>query len=154
VPRTDTGGGAGEAARTGYRVLVVDDEPAIRTLVRVNLGVAGMQVVEAADGESAVRMALETHPDLILLDVMLPGETGWDVATELAQHADTREIPLVFLTAMADDGDLVRGQAQGAVGYITKPFDPVGLSAIVERTLERIARGERDQLQAEITGIP
>jgi DNA-binding response OmpR family regulator len=144
-------GVAGEQAPTRRRVLVVDDESAIRTLCRVNLGLSGMEVVEAGTGQAAVELARATLPDLILLDVMLPGETGWDVASVLAEDARTREIPIVFLTAMADESDLVRGRDHGAVGYITKPFDPVGLGDTVERTLERLARGERDQLRSEIT---
>jgi DNA-binding response OmpR family regulator len=147
----------GEARATGEqpplrrRVLVVDDEPAIRTLCRVNLGLAGMEVLEAANGRAAVEVALAEQPDLILLDIMLPGETGWDVATALANDDRTRDIPVVFLTAMADESDLVRGRDHGAVGYITKPFDPVSLGDAVEVTLERLARGEREQMQSEIT---
>jgi CheY-like chemotaxis protein len=144
-------GVAGEQAPPRRRVLVVDDESAIRTLCRVNLGLSGMEVLEAGTGQAAVDMARAELPDLILLDIMLPGETGWDVASVLADDPATREIPIVFLTAMADESDLIRGRDHGAVGYITKPFDPVGLGETVERTLERLARGERDQLRSEIT---
>jgi DNA-binding response OmpR family regulator len=144
-------GSAGEQGHPRRRVLVVDDEPAIRTLCRVNLGLSGMEVLEAATGRAAVEVAQAELPDLILLDIMLPGETGWDVATTLGNDARTRDIPVVFLTAMADESDLVRGRDHGAVGYITKPFDPVGLGDTVEVTLERLARGEREQMQSEIT---
>jgi DNA-binding response OmpR family regulator len=144
-------GSAGEQARPRRRVLVVDDEPAIRTLCRVNLGLSGMEVLEAANGKTAVEVAHAELPDLILLDVMLPGETGWDVAKALADDARTQTIPIVFLTAMADESDLVRGRDHGAVGYITKPFDPVGLGDTVEVTLDRLARGEREQMRSEIT---
>ena len=144
-------GAAGEHPPSRRRVLVVDDEPAIRTLCRVNLGLSGMDVLEAANGHTAVELARAERPDLILLDIMLPGETGWDVATALGNDERTREIPVVFLTAMADESDLVRGRDHGAVGYITKPFDPVSLGDAVEVTLERLARGEREQMQAEIT---
>ena len=150
-PERRTDGAAGGQAPTRRRVLVVDDESAIRTLCRVNLGLSGMDVLEAGTGQAAVAVARAELPDLILLDVMLPGETGWDVAAVLADDPSTREIPIVFLTAMADESDLVRGRDHGAVGYITKPFDPVGLGETVERTLERLARGERDQLRSEIT---
>jgi len=142
--------GAGEEARPPRRILVVDDEPAIRTLCRVNLALSGMEVLEAADGNAAIELARTELPDLILLDVMLPGETGWDVAAVLGSDARTRDIPVVFLTAMADESDLVRGRDHGAVGYITKPFDPVGLGDTVEVTLERLARGEREQMRSEI----
>jgi CheY-like chemotaxis protein len=143
-------GGTGEEARPRRRILVVDDEPAIRTLCRVNLGLSGMDVLEAANGPSAIELARTRQPDLILLDVMLPGETGWDVAAVLGEDEVTRDIPVVFLTAMADESDLMRGRDHGAVGYITKPFDPVGLGDTVEVTLERLARGEREQLRSEI----
>src|SRR4051812_47746465 len=133
------------------RVLVVDDEPAIRTLCRVNLRVSGMEVMEAADGESALQLARAEHPDLILLDVMLPGATGWDVAAALGGEDATRDIPVIFLSAMADVTDLERGRQHGAVGYVTKPFDPVGIADLIEDTLRRIARGEREQLRDEIT---
>jgi DNA-binding response OmpR family regulator len=144
-------GGSGEQAGPRRRILVVDDEPAIRTLCRVNLALSGMEVLEAASGRAAVELARAELPDLILLDVMLPGETGWDVASTLAGDDRTRDIPVVFLTAMADESDLVRGKDHGAVGYITKPFDPVGLGDTVEVTLDRLARGEREQLRSEIT---
>ncbi len=145
-------GGAGEEVSPRRRILVVDDEPAFRTLCRVNLGLSGMDVLEAANGKAAIEVAVAELPDLILLDVMLPGETGWDVAAALGEDARTRDIPVVFLTAMADESDLVRGREHGAVGYITKPFDPVGLGDTVEVTLERLARGEREQLRSEIPG--
>ena len=133
------------------RVLVVDDEPAIRALCRVNLSVSGMDVIEAADGETALELARAEQPDLILLDVMLPGATGWDVAADLGSRPATRDIPVIFLSAMADSSDLERGRQHGAVGYVTKPFDPVGIADVIERTLRRIASGEREQLRDEIT---
>ncbi|MGZ8694502.1 MAG: response regulator transcription factor [Gaiellaceae bacterium] len=144
-------GGVAQNARARRRVLVVDDESAIRALCRVNLSVSGMEVIEAADGETALELARAEDPDLILLDVMLPGTTGWEVATELAASAATREIPVIFLSAMADVTDLERGRSHGAVGYVTKPFDPVGIADVIEETLRRIARGERQQLRDEIT---
>jgi DNA-binding response OmpR family regulator len=124
----------------------------MRTLCRVNLVASGMDVLEAADGVEALEVAAAEQPDLVLLDVMLPGISGWDVATALAERPETRKIPVIFLSARADHADLVRGQEHGAVGYVTKPFDPVGIADVVERTLERVSRGERDQLRAEITG--
>jgi putative two-component system response regulator len=144
--------GAGERpGRTHTRVLVVDDEPAMRTLCRVNLVASGMDVLEAADGDEALELAATEQPDLVLLDVMLPGISGWEVATALAEKPETDAIPFIFLSARADHADLVRGQEHGAVGYVTKPFDPVGMADVVERTLERVARGEQEQLRAEIT---
>jgi DNA-binding response OmpR family regulator len=146
--------GAGEhppSTATPRRVLVVDDEPAMRTLCRVNLVASGMEVLEAADGDEAIAVAAAERPDIVLLDIMLPGISGWDVAAELAERPETRAIPVIFVSARADHADLVRGQKHGAVGYVTKPFDPVGIAELVERTLQRVARGEEEQLRAEIT---
>jgi putative two-component system response regulator len=132
---------------------VVDDEPAMRALCRVNLIASGMEVVEAADGDEALRIATsDDAPDLVLLDVMMPGLSGWEVAAALGDDPRTQELPIVFLTARADAEDRARGSELGAVGYLTKPFDPLGLAGVVERTLERLARGEREQLQAEVKG--
>jgi CheY-like chemotaxis protein len=133
------------------RVLVVDDEPAMRALCRVNLLASGMDVVEAADGIEALDAVRSgDRPDLVLLDVMMPGLSGWEVAAELAGDPRTQDIPVVFLTARADAEDRERGSDLGAVGYLTKPFDPLGLADVVDRTLERVARGERDQLREEV----
>ena len=150
-PAETPAGGVAQDVSARRRILVVDDESAIRALCRVNLSVSGMEVIEAADGETALELARTEDPDLILLDVMLPGTTGWEVATELASGAATREIPVIFLSAMADVTDLERGRNHGAVGYVTKPFDPVGIADVIEETLRRIARGERQQLRDEIT---
>jgi CheY-like chemotaxis protein len=156
APHRSPGAGAGNASETGTRrrVLVVDDEPAMRTLCRVNLAASGMDVLEAADGQEAIDLAASERPDLVLLDVMLPGLSGWEVADALAERPETRSIPIVFISARADPTDLVRGQKHGAVGYVTKPFDPVRIPDLVERTLQRVARGEREQLRAEITDEP
>jgi CheY-like chemotaxis protein len=129
----------------------VDDEPAIRVVCRVNLTAAGIDVLEAADGESGLELAKRERPDLILLDVMMPGFDGWDVARKLAEDPATREIPIVFLTARAEMTDRRRAQLLGGVGYIVKPFDPVDLGEVVEGVLTRIERGERGDLQSSIT---
>jgi DNA-binding response OmpR family regulator len=131
---------------------VVDDEPAMRALCRVNLVASGMDVIEAPDGQVALELAAKESPDLVLLDVMLPGLSGWEVASALGGRPETSSIPVIFLSARADHADLVRGQEHGAVGYVTKPFDPVQIADLIERTIERVDRGERDQLRAEITG--
>jgi len=142
-------GTAGGALR---RVLVVDDEQSIRFLCRVNLGASGMEVLEADDGNAGLELARSEHPDLILLDVMMPGLDGWDVARELAEDAATREIPVVFLTARAEAADRRRGAQLGGVGYLVKPFDPVGIGEVVEDVIERIGRGERAELQRSLAG--
>jgi DNA-binding response OmpR family regulator len=132
-------------------VLVIDDERAIRFLCRVNLAAAGMDVLEAADGREGVDLARSERPDLVLLDVMMPDVDGWTVARELAADEETRDIPIVFLTARADPADRRLGEELGGVGYVVKPFDPVAIGDVVEDVLLRIARGEREQLTRGIS---
>jgi DNA-binding response OmpR family regulator len=127
----------------------VDDESAIRLICRLNLGSSGFATLEAADGESAVTMARDERPDLILLDVMLPQKDGWEVAEELAASPETREIPIIFLSARSDRTDESRGHELGGVAYITKPFDPNDMTQRVRSVIDRIRRGERDQLRRE-----
>lgn len=131
------------------KVLVVDDEAPIRLLCRVNLEAERMEVLEAADGESGLETARRERPDVILLDVMMPGMDGWQVAERLLEDEATSEIPLVFLTARAELRDRARGLELGGVDYITKPFNPTELASVVEDLLERVRRGERDELRRE-----
>jgi DNA-binding response OmpR family regulator len=130
------------------RVLVVDDEDAIRLLCRVNLEASGMEVFEAGDGRTALAAAREHEPDLVLLDVMMPALNGWDVSLELAESRPSP--PVVFLTALADSTARVKAYEHGGVGYILKPFDPVGLATLVETTIARLARGEEEALRSAI----
>ena len=131
------------------RVLVVDDEASIRLICRVNLDASGFEVLEAEDGETALSIARNERPDLILLDVMLPGIDGWEVAEELSERSETRDIPIVFITARSAAPDEHRSHAVGGVGYISKPFDPRHLLETVTRVVQRMRRGERDQLRSE-----
>jgi DNA-binding response OmpR family regulator len=147
-------GHAKPAAGTARRVLVVDDERSIRLLCRVNLAAAGMDVLEAADGREGLELARKERPDLVLLDVMMPELDGWTVARELAANEETREIPIVFLTARADPADRRLGEQLGGVGYVVKPFDPVTIGDFVEEVLTRIERGERDRLRRGISSDP
>src|ERR671930_1500003 len=134
------------------KVLVIDDEAPIRLLCRVNLEAEGMNVIEAADGPSGVEKARAEGPDVILLDVMMPGLDGWRVAEELLDDGRTRAIPIVFLTARAELRDRARGLDLGGVDYVTKPFNPLELAPLVRQLLERVERGERDELRAEKVG--
>jgi DNA-binding response OmpR family regulator len=134
---------------TPTRVLVVDDEAPIRLLCRVNLEAEGMEVLEAADGVAGVEAARNERPDVILLDVMMPGMDGWQVAEQLVEDEATSQIPLIFLTARAELRDRARGLELGGVDYITKPFNPVELASVVEQLLSRVRRGEKDQLRRE-----
>ena len=131
------------------KVLIIDDEAPIRLLCRVNLEAEGMDVVEAGDGPSGLDLARAELPDVVLLDVMMPGLDGWAVAQELLEDVHTDAIPIVFLTARAEFRDRARGLDIGGVDYITKPFNPVELAPLVRDLLARIDRGERDQLRRE-----
>lgn len=150
--RPDPGGGAGGGRRTeaAPRVLLVDDEGAIRTICRVNLETDGLSVVEAVDGRAALEAVREERPELILLDVMMPDVDGWQVAAELGREPATRDIPIVFLSARAAREDKARARELGAVGYIVKPFDPLELAGYVRDVIARFRRGEREQLNREL----
>ncbi len=128
---------------------MVDDEAPIRLLCRVNLEAEGMEVLEAADGLAALEQARAQRPDVILLDVMMPGLDGWRVAEELLGDPATSAIPIVFLTARAELRDRERGLVVGGLDYVTKPFDPVELAPLVQRVLARVQRGEQDELRRE-----
>jgi DNA-binding response OmpR family regulator len=131
------------------RVLVIDDEAPIRLLCRVNLEAEGMSVLEAGDGPSGLAKASSEQPDVILLDVMMPGLDGWGVAEALLEDERTVGIPIIFLTARAEFRDRARGLDIGGVDYITKPFNPVELAPLLRALLERLERGERDELRRE-----
>jgi DNA-binding response OmpR family regulator len=134
------------------RVLVIDDEAPIRLLCRVNLEAEGMEVLEAEDGPSGLAKARSERPDVILLDVMMPGLDGWRVAEELLDDERTEGIPIVFLTARAELRDRARGIDLGGVDYVTKPFNPVDLAPLVRDLSARVERGERDDLRREKLG--
>ena len=131
------------------RVLVIDDEAPIRLLCRVNLEAEGMEVLEASDGPTGLEKARNEEPDVVLLDVMMPGLDGWQVAEELIDGERTSMIPIVFLTARAEARDRARGLDLGGIDYVTKPFNPVELASLVREVVAAVARGEREQLRTE-----
>ena len=143
------GGIREQMAGGSTRVLVIDDEAPIRLLCRVNLEAEGMHVLEAADGPSGLEKARAESPDVVLLDVMMPGLDGWRVAEELLDDPRTGSIPIVFLTARAELRDRARGIDLGGIDYVTKPFNPVELAPLVRDLLDRVGRGERDALRRE-----
>ena len=151
--RPEPGGGNAGRRRdeSAPLVLLVDDEPAIRTICRVNLEGDGLAVTEAADGGEALEQVTRERPSVVLLDVMMPSVDGWSAAEQLATDDATRDIPVVFLSARAAHEDRLRAQELGAVGYVVKPFDPLELSGIVRDVLERVGRGEREQLNRELS---
>ena len=131
------------------RVLVIDDEGPIRLLCRVNLEAAEMVVHEAEDGVTGLEVARRETPDVILLDVMMPGMDGWEVFGELLEDERTANIPVVFLTARAEVRDQARGLELGGIDYVTKPFDPLELAPLVDDLLERIERGDVQERRRE-----
>jgi len=127
----------GAQPATKPRVLVVEDEAALVTLLRYNLEREGFAVTEARDGEEALLLAREHKPDLVLLDWMLPHVSGIEVCRQLRRLPDTRSVPIVMLTARGEDADKVRGLDSGADDYVTKPFSPSELIARLRAHLRR-----------------
>jgi len=123
----------------GKRVLVVDDDVKTVELVKLYLNRDGYKVITAYEGQEALRLARETHPDLIVLDLMLPGINGLEICRTLRQESD---VPIIMLTAMTTDEDKLAGLGLGADDYVTKPFSPRELAARVRAVLRRIP-GER-----------
>jgi len=121
------------------KILVVEDEPAIQTLIAINLRRAGHEVMTALDAEAAQRMVNEALPDLILLDWMLPGVSGLELARRLRADGRSRQVPIIMLTARGDERDKVQGLETGADDYITKPFSPRELLARIQAVLRRRA---------------
>ena len=118
-------------------ILAVDDEEDILELLRYNLSREGYRVTAATTGEEAVRLALSLLPDLILLDLLLPGMDGLEVCRRLKADARTRSIPLIMLTAKGEEADIVAGLELGADDYVTKPFSPRVLLARIRTVLRR-----------------
>jgi DNA-binding response OmpR family regulator len=116
-------------------VLVADDDEDILTLVAFRLERSGCDVVKARNGDEALRLAGELVPDLTVLDVMMPGLDGYEVTRALRRADRTREMPVILLTARAEEADVARGMAAGADDYVRKPFDAKDLRERVERLL-------------------
>src|SRR6266516_731637 len=130
-------------------VLVVDDHAPMRTLCRVNLEAAGFRVLEAADGDESLAAVKADRPDVILLDIMMPRVSGWDVAAALLADRSTDRIHIIFITARGGVPDRIRPFELGAQGYLTTPFAPAGLAPPVSQVLDQIDKGERDADLAE-----
>ena len=131
---------------TNNRVLVVDDDAKTVELVKVYLVRDGYRVLTAYDGNEALKLARESHPDLIVLDLMLPGMDGWQVCRTLRSESD---VPIIMLTARTTEEDKLKGLDLGADDYMTKPFSPKELAARVRAVLRRLP-GERgpDEIKA------
>ena len=123
---------------TEQLVLAIDDEPGVLRLLRTQLSSEGFRVVTASDGEEALRVAEEQRPDIVVLDLMMPGMNGLDVMNALRARSD---VPVLLLTAKGDDQDKAQGLELGADDYLTKPFSLDELSARIRAVLRRSVRG-------------
>lgn len=123
-------------------ILVVDDEPVIIELLQVNLKLEGYDVITAANGQEAVEKAAKNKPDLVILDIMMPKMDGWTARAELLKDPATSDVPVIFLTARAQQADLKRGQESNVAAYITKPFDPSELLSIIGQIFDGTYRPE------------
>jgi two-component system phosphate regulon response regulator PhoB len=121
-----------------HRVLVVDDEPDITALVAYHLAKAGYRVSTAATGADALKAARDERPDVVILDLMLPGVSGYDVLAELRRRDETREVGVILLTSRREEADRIRGLTLGADDYLAKPFSPQELSLRVNALLRRL----------------
>jgi two-component system alkaline phosphatase synthesis response regulator PhoP len=133
---------------SGKQVLVVDDEEDILELVRFNLSKEGYRVECTTTGEAAIESIKATQPDLMVLDLMLPGMDGFEVARYLKKNPETRRIPIVMLTAKTEETDVLTGLEMGADDYVTKPFSPRVLAARVKAVLRRDRLASRDEASA------
>jgi DNA-binding response OmpR family regulator len=120
----------------GPTVLLVDDDPAMLRMLEVNFRLSGFTVRTAMRGDQALEEAIATPPDALVLDVMMPGLSGYDVGRRLRQEPAFARVPIVFLTARSQDDDRAEGEAIGGTEFITKPFDPALLVEMIRRRLE------------------
>lgn len=145
-PLTETKRGT----NVSYTILIVDDEPDVLMLCRVNLEFEGYNVVEAHGGEEAVEIVGREAIDLVLLDVMMPGMDGWEVLSTIRRNKEKAEIPVIMLTAKAEERDQIRGWSEGANDYVTKPFNPIALSETVSRALQPLTVEERERRREDM----
>jgi DNA-binding response OmpR family regulator len=117
------------------RILCVDDDPGMRTLITMNLESEGFLVSTAEDGDAGLEAVDRLHPDLVLLDIMMPGRDGLEVLAEMRSRPTTEDIPVVLLTAKATDADVWQGWSAGADYYMTKPFKPEDLLSVAHQIL-------------------
>jgi DNA-binding response OmpR family regulator len=124
------------------RILVVDDEPRYVRAIQVNLQASGYEVLAARDGQTAIDLAASEAPDLILLDIRMPGLDGYEVCRRIREFS---AMPIIMLTALAEDADKVKGLDTGADDYVTKPFSADELLARVRAALRRVELSERQE---------
>jgi len=133
------------------KILAVDDEKHIVRLVQVNLERAGYAVVTASDGKEALEKVQAENPDLVVLDVMMPYMDGFEVLQNLRRNPATRDIPVIMLTAKAQDADVFKGWQSGVDCYLTKPFNPMELLSFVKRIFDSMDGGPAGDKRYEIS---
>ncbi len=133
-------------------ILIVEDESAVRQMLRFALQQQDFNIIEAVETIKAERIITENHPDLILLDWMLPGKSGVEFARQLKRNPDTQNIPIIMLTARGEEDDKVQGLESGADDYITKPFSTRELIARIRAILRRTSPTENDE-KIEMQGL-
>ncbi len=121
----------------GRRILIVDDEAAIRDMLRVALEMADYECIEASNAQEALELTVDERPDLVLLDWMMPGTSGIELARRLKREETTSEVPIIMLTAKGEEDNKIQGLEVGADDYITKPFSPRELVARLKAVLRR-----------------
>ncbi|MCC9597551.1 MULTISPECIES: response regulator transcription factor [unclassified Rubrivivax] len=126
-----------------YTILSIEDQPDIRRLIRMTLEFKGYEVVEAGDGEEGLALARRSPPDLILLDVMMPGMDGHEVARQLHADPRTNEVPVVMISALGQTSEIEAGLLSGALHYLVKPFSPWALLDITAQLVRRAPTQEQ-----------
>ena len=137
---------------TGRTILIVDDEAPIREMIAVALEMAGYECLEAGNSQEALAVIVDRKPDLLLLDWMLPGSTGIELARRLKRDELTADIPIIMLTAKGEEDNKIQGLEVGADDYITKPFSPRELVARLKAVLRRAGPADAESL-LEISGL-
>jgi len=118
------------------KVFIIDDDPDIREIVQANLEGAGYAVVEARDGVEGLRMVHEENPDLVILDVLMPEVDGWEVMRRIQRDPRKAGLPVIMLTCVSEDAEVLRGLQEGALEYLTKPFQPENVVSSVKTLLD------------------
>lgn len=124
------------------KVLLVDDDLDVQVIVKTALESEGFSVKTSSDAVSGIREALSSPPDIILLDIMMPGTDGFEACKSLKVKGLTKEVPIVMITAKADEADQAKAARLGAVDYITKPFDPMELGERLKEILEKAKKNK------------
>jgi DNA-binding response OmpR family regulator len=119
------------------KILVVDDDPTMVKLINVNLKLNNYAVIEAVSGEQALDIVSKGPLDLVVLDIMMPGVDGWEVLSRIRLDPDTKELPVILVTAKTQDSDVIRGWELGADEYVIKPFNPLLLVEVIKMVLDR-----------------